>query len=113
MDVHRVETCFVLQAAGNISTDAAETKERAIQLNDEARQLSNDVDGATLNLENYEQQADEDAQLVREVRVALLTRGIRWRPDATLLHLLNFRLFIRTAVIYIFPQVYSISVCGD
>jgi len=67
---------FWSQAAGNISTDAAQTKERAIQLNDEARQLSSDVDGATLNLEKYEQQADEDAQLVREVRVALSTRGI-------------------------------------
>ena len=57
----------MLQAAGNISNEAAETKLRAMQLNDEAEQLSNDVDGATLNLEKYEQQAEEDARLVQEV----------------------------------------------
>lgn len=57
----------MLQAAGNISNEAAETKLRAVQLNDEAEQLSNDVDGATLNLEKYEQQAEEDARLVQEV----------------------------------------------
>ena len=56
-----------LQDAAAISEEAATTKLRATQLNDDARQLSNDVDGVTIDLERYEQQVGEDARLVQEV----------------------------------------------
>ena len=55
------------QEAAEISEEAATTKQRAIQLNDDARQLSTDVDAVTIDLERYEQQVEIDARLVQEV----------------------------------------------